>query len=418
MTSSATTKLRSDLVLSRQETEGSVRLVVKNPQSGRYFRFGEVEGFVLEQLTSAADAETIRQKVEARFNAPLAQSTLDRFIERLGGLGLLDTAALTAPAAPRRRVAGDLFYLRFKAFDPDCLFNWLLPKVRCLFTPHFVALSAALVVVAVDISVVHWTEITRQLGGLFHFESLLVAWLVLLGVVTLHEFAHGLTCKHFGGSVRELGFLLIYLQPAFYCNVSDAWLFPEKSKRLWVTAAGAHFELFLWALATLVWRVTDPATTLNYLALVVVVTSGIKTQFNLNPLIKLDGYYLLSDWLDVPNLRRRAFAYLRARVTSAFGQTVEWLKTTTPRERWIYLIYGLLAGTYSFWLFGFIAGWLFGFLVEQYQAWGFAFFVALLLGVFRAPVRRSITLVNNQVTSPRGWVRGLKRTAKLLAALA
>jgi multidrug resistance efflux pump len=127
---------------------------------------------------------------------------------------------------------------------------------------------------------------------------------------------------------------------------------------------------------------------------------------------------MLSDWLGLPNLRRKAIAYLRARTASVFGQTAEWLKTTPPRERRIYLIYGLLAWSYSFWLFGLIASWVGSFLVEQYQAWGFAFFGALLLGVFRAPVRRSITLVNNQFNSPRGWVRGLKRTAKLLAALA
>ena len=81
-------------------------------------------------------------------------------------------------------------------------------------------------------------------------------------------------------------------------------LFPEKSRRLWVTFAGAYFEIFLWALATLAWRVTKPWTPLNHLALVVMATSGIKTLFNLNPLIKLDGYYLLSDWLEIPNLRQ------------------------------------------------------------------------------------------------------------------
>jgi hypothetical protein len=113
--------------------------------------------------------------------------------------------------------------------------------------------------------------------------------------------------------------MLIYFQPAFYCNVSDAWLFPEKSRRLWVTFAGAYFEIFLWGLATLVWRVTDPGSFVNHFALVVTATSAFKMFLNLNPLIKLDGYYLLSDWLDVPNLRSKAVAYLRARVTSLFG---------------------------------------------------------------------------------------------------
>src|SRR5436189_2350861 len=172
-------------------------------------------------------------------------------------------------------------------------------------------------------------------------------------VITAHEFAHGLTCKNFGGSVREIGFLLLYFQPAFYCNVSYAWLFPEKSKRLWVTFAGAYFEVFIWALATLVWRVTDPYTLVHYLALVVVATSGIKTLFNLNPLIKLDGYYLLSDYLEVPNLRSRAFSYLLARARN-FWRAPAGEATVSARERRIYLLYGLLAWVYSYWLLGYV----------------------------------------------------------------
>ena len=116
-----------------------------------------------------------------------------------------------------------------------------------------------------------------------------MAWFTLVAVIVGHELAHGLTCKRFGGSVHEIGMLLIYLQPAMYCNVSDAWLFPEKRKRLLVTLAGAWFEVLCWAFATLFWRLTEPGTIPNFLALVVATTLGIKSLFNLNPLIKLDG---------------------------------------------------------------------------------------------------------------------------------
>src|SRR5206468_3627959 len=187
----------------------------------------------------------------------------------------------------------------------------LVVRLRWLFTPQFLIASAVTILFAGGVTISNWSEITGGFMRLFRVEGFLLVYLTTLAVVTCHEFAHGLTCKRFGGKVHEIGFMLIYFQPAFYCNVSDAWLFPEKSRRLWVTFAGAYFEMFLWALATLVWRLTEPDNLINYLASGIILTSAIKSLFNLNPLIKLDGYYLLSDWLEVPNLRQKAMGYLK-----------------------------------------------------------------------------------------------------------
>jgi multidrug resistance efflux pump len=176
-------------------------------------------------------------------------------------------------------------------------------------------------------------------------------------VVGTHEFSHGLTCTRFGGEVHEMGCALIFFQPAFYCNVSDAWLFPEKSKRLWVGFAGPYFELFLWSLAVLMWRATEPDTWINFITLSVMATSGVKTLLNFNPLIKLDGYYLLSDYLEMPNLRRRSFRYVGSMLEKLFG--VEPLveeEDLSRRERTIYAIYGTaaLAGSFSILVFIFL----------------------------------------------------------------
>jgi multidrug resistance efflux pump len=242
--------------------------------------------------------------------------------------------------------------------------------------------------------------------------------LTILFVTTAHEFAHGFACKRFGGEVHEVGFLLIYFQPAFYCNVSDAWLFPEKAKRLWVTFAGAYFEIFLWAVATLTWRVTEPGTWLNVVALVVMATSGIKTLFNLNPLIKLDGYYLLSDALEIPNLRQRAFSYLGARLKQAWGSAIQGLKEAPPRERRVYLVYGLLAGAYSFSLLAFIAVRLGGFLIGRYQGVGFLLFTGLLLAVFRNPLKHALPKPSVLFRPGQRMITSMNRPTKVLLLLA
>src|SRR5262245_21954457 len=399
--SSSTVKLRDDLVFSRQDgLEGTI-FVVKDPVTERYFRLKETEHFIVQQFDGATSADTVRQRFEGKFGVNLSPENMEQFVNRLRGVGLLTNgeAAPTVQPAARKRVAGDIFYLRSRIFDPDRLFDWLIPKIQFLFTPYFVVLSAALVVCAACVSVINWAEIIHQSASLFRFESLALAWLVCLAVIAAHEFSHGLTCKYFGGRVREIGFLLIYFQPAFYCNVSDAWLFPEKSKRLWVTFAGAYFETFLWALATLVWRVTDPSSSLNHFALVVTVTSAIKWFFNMNPLIKLDGYYLLSDWLDAPNLRKKAFGYVCDQIKRLWGAASGRFAGITPRERRIYVIYALLAGTYSYWLLGNIVLWFGGFMVTRYQGWGFVLFATTLGFIFRQPIRKSLLPITSRFQS-------------------
>src|SRR5205809_5542043 len=269
--STAQLKLRSDLVISRQEVGGTPSFVVKAPATGQFFRLRDAEHYILQQLDGSTPLDVIRRKAEEQFSAPLPPETLKRFVKTLDKFGLLesDEADSGHLSGRSRRVRGSVVYLRFKLFDPDRLFNFLIGKVRFFFTPAFVFLAAVLILGAAGLTLGNWDEMRRALLRLYRIDTLPLALLGVLIIGTCHEFAHGLTCKHFGGEVHEVGFLLIYLQPALYCNVSDAWLFPEKSKRLWVGVAGPYFELFLWALATLAWRLTDVETGLNYVAFIV-----------------------------------------------------------------------------------------------------------------------------------------------------
>src|SRR5438094_10421162 len=231
----------------------------------------------------------------------------------------------------------------------------MIGRLGFFFTPYFIVISATTIACALVLTAASHAAILRDMSGLWRVENLLLAWIAVFVVTAGHEFAHGLTCKRFGGEVHEMGFLLIYFQPAFYCNVSDAWLIAEKSKRLWVTISGPYLEIFLWALAVIIWRITEPGTWPSAVALVVVATSAFKLFINLNPLIKLDGYYLLSDALGIHNLRARAFGYLKGRLRALVASSGGTSEEPTPRERRVYLAYGLLAGGYSAWLLSWAA---------------------------------------------------------------
>jgi putative peptide zinc metalloprotease protein len=382
-------KLRDDLVVSQQSSPAGPVFVLKDPQTGRIFRFREPEHFILRQLDGRTPLELIQRKTEEQFGAALPSHTLAQFIATVQRAGLFEGGhSRPGHFDQRGRLRGSFLYARLRVLDPDGLLARLLPRVRFFFTPYFLASGAVLILLAFPITILSWNEIVREGSRLFQIQTFLLVWLISFATITAHEFAHGLTCKRFGGQVHELGFMLIYFQPAFYCNVSDAWLFSDKSKRLWVTFAGPYLDFVWWAGATVIWRVTEPETSLHYLSLIVMGTTAIRMFFNLNPLIKLDGYYLLSDALEAPNLRRKAFSYLGTRIRTLWGARtpVEW--DATPRERRIYLIYGLLAGFYSYSLLATVALSLGSYFTRQYQAFGLILFGALLVGMFGNPLRK------------------------------
>jgi putative peptide zinc metalloprotease protein len=382
-------KLRDDLVVSRQNTAAGLFFVIKNPQTGRLFRFREAEHFILRQFDGSTPFEVIRLRTQEKFGAGLASDTLTRFIATVQRAGLFEEGGYSrsGPVDQRGRVRGSVLYLRLRAFDPDLLFTRLLPRIRFFFTPYYIASGAVLMLLAFPVTFLSWNEIVREGSGLFRIQSFLLAWLISVATITAHEFAHGLTCKRFGGEVHEIGFMLIYFQPAFYCNVSDAWLFPEKSKRLWVTVAGPYLDFVGWAAATLIWRLTEPETTLHYVSLVVMATTAIRMFFNLNPLIKLDGYYLLSDALEMPNLRRNAFSYLGARFRSLWGARTPIVWNTSLRERRIYVVYGLLAGLFSYSVLATVALSFGSYFTRHYHGFGLILFAMLLVGMFGNPLR-------------------------------
>ena len=377
---SAPPLLRRDLLVREQTTTEGTVAIVKDPRTGDFFRLGEVERFITQQCDGETSVEGIRQRTEARFGAALAPEGLATFLRHLGRAGLLESApAAVAANQRRRRIRGSLLYLRFPVADPNRLLDRLATALRWCYTPQFLAASGAVVVAALATAGANWSDIAQDLARLYHLTAILPFLAVTFLAASAHEFAHGVTCKHFGGEVHEVGFMLIYFQPAFYCNVSDAWLFPEKAKRLWVGFAGPYFELVLWALAVFTWRLTDLDMGVNYIALIVMAGSGVKTLLNLSPILKLDGYYLLSDYLDVPNLRRRSFRYVGGLVRRAWGRAGSPAADLSPRERRIYLGYGLLAAVPSLGLLAVGSVKTLGLLMAGSQPLALALFVGLLV---------------------------------------
>jgi putative peptide zinc metalloprotease protein len=375
-------KLRSDLEIRSESPQPLSALLVKDPIVKRFYRFSSVQGAVLRLLDGQHDVATIAARASEECRTPVGSSQVEDFVGKLRGLLLLDHEAcwskLEASSSAGTRTLDNVLSIKLRAFNPDALLGRLERRLRFCFTAGFVAFVLAAMGAAFVLTILNWESLYVSLGSLFNLYSIPLILIVALAVTTLHEFGHGLTLKHFGGKVEEMGFLLLYFMPAFYCNVSDAWML-GKAQRVWVTIAGGFIQLFVWALATIAWRLLAPEVFASQVCVVVIAFSGIQTLFNFNPLIRLDGYYLLSDYLEVPNLRPKAFRFLRERLSRALLGTSEDQTTVTKREKRIFWRYGVASFLFSAALVTIGASRLAGWLVRNYQTWGLALFSGFAL---------------------------------------
>ncbi len=307
---------RGDLIV-RTIEEG--RYVIKQPDKGKYFQLGEAEYFLLQGLDGKKTRQELRSEFREQFGEKLEREDLKDFLELVKEQGLLADKPSTkeetseGPQDERPKVSplkgkGSVTFYRWPLCRPDGFFTWLEPKIRFVWTRTFLVITLAMMVVAAGVLLGHRHELVSGVQNTAGWETVLMIWASIFLATCLHECAHGLTCKHYGGEVPDAGLLLLFFMPCFYCNVSDAWLIPQKSRRLTITLAGAYCDLCLWAVCVFAWRLTMPDTLINYWALMMLSVCGTRSLLNLNPFLKLDGYYLLSDGMEIPNLRARGEA--------------------------------------------------------------------------------------------------------------
>ena len=174
-------------------------------------------------------------------------------------------------------------------------------------------------------------------------------WLALTLCVTkvLHEFGHGLSCKHFGGECHEIGVMMLVLTPCLYCNVSDSWMLPNRWHRAAIGAAGMYVELVLASIACFIWWFSVPGP-LNYICLNVMFVSSVSTvMFNANPLLRYDGYYILSDVLEIPNLRQKASTILNRKLGKwCLGLEEPEDPFLPQRQQWLFATYTVASAIY------------------------------------------------------------------------
>ncbi|MFN3651030.1 MAG: PqqD family peptide modification chaperone [Armatimonadota bacterium] len=346
MDASSTPQRRHDLVLTPVSEEGRSLTVVHDPRTGKYFRIREVEGFILSLLDGVTPLAEVHGAVLREFpGVRLSQATVIAFAQRLHGLGWLEGSVpgLRRVAVPFYR---RLLRIQLPPVPADGLFQALQPLARAAYHPAGIAL-----IVLFLLYVGHWAffsveELARHSRPVLTPGGMVLLWTGFTVISIFHELGHGVTCRYFGARSHGVGFFVMYGIPCFYCDVSGAWTLSSRKERLLIGSAGLAWQLVFGALAFVLWKLLEPETVPARICHVMVGTCGFMALMNLNPFIKLDGYYLLSDWLRIPNLRDKAIRYFQGRVGSILVGT-EPPRSNDARERRIFFWFGFGSWLYS-----------------------------------------------------------------------
>ena len=312
---------RGDLITTRQVYQGQAWWVVKDPIALSYFRFRPEEYALLDMLDGEASLEDLKDQFEARF--PPRRIKLDelaRFVATLHRSGLVigDRPGQGPQLFERRRQKtlqqwkswlGNVLALRFRGIDPDKLLTRLDPWLGWLFEPPAIVAMLVFAASALLLVLVNFDTFQAKLPEFHQFfasGNWLYLAIALAFTKVFHEFGHGLSCKHYGGECHEMGVMMLVFTPCLYCDVSDSWMLPSKWKRAAIGAAGMYVEVILASIATFLWW-NSHGGIFNQLCLDVMFVSSVSTLlFNANPLLRYDGYYILSDLLEIPNLKQKA----------------------------------------------------------------------------------------------------------------
>ncbi len=417
---------RPDLVTSRvSNDDGDVYVVVKEPVTGRIIRLREPEFWLLTAADSTKTASMLASEFAERWVSRLSADEVTGFFAQLGAHGFLtrppteQERARLASDESAHTLLGRLLFVKLRAFNP----GRFLDRLASIYRPFHSGLGFMLFGIIAALGVIgliaNFAVFAVSPTELWTSGSILLLIPAVFVVVGLHEFAHAVVCRYYGGEVREIGFLLLYFQPCFYCDISDAWLFPRKRQRLAVTWAGPFMQFLVMAAALGVWRVTEPGVVINEFARMVVLVAWVNFLFNFNPLIKLDGYYLLVDLVDIPNLRQRAFTYLRGIYRYYIVGDDTPPPTVTPREQRVFLIYGFLAGLFSTAIIGLILWLAASLVIGAWGGVGLVLFAGLLAAMLRKrPPREDRSAMNDSApTPPRGTRRFWRRISYGIVAV-
>ena len=366
--------LRRDLIVTQQVYEGRSYFVVKDPVSLQYFRMTAEDYYLATLFDGSRTFGQIRDLYLAHFPHVRLEYSQDDLNERVlrfaNDLALLQFLSVQGMRLKARyeavkkkktskgglyNLANKIFFFRFSLVDPDIVFGKMAKKVWWLWTVPAHWISCALVLAAAVVFLRNHGAVESAMGNLFSLRNIALMWITTIFIKSIHELGHGLTCKHFGGEVHEVGFMSMVFTPYFFVNISDAWVMPRRRDRILISAAGIYVELIFAALAVFLWVIVQPGALKDFLFNIIFIASISTLMFNANPLMRFDGYYILTDLIEVPNLQTKSRALISYQVKRLLfgGIPTDAVLSRMPlpkRRLGFFYVYAILSWLYGYYV--------------------------------------------------------------------
>lgn len=353
-------RLRNHIRIHRQTFRGQVWYVLQDQASGRFHRFSPSAYLVMSLMDGKRTVQEIWDLACARLEEDvLTQDETIRLLAQLHRGDIIqadvppDIGELTEREGTLRRRKAVMSFLnplmvRLPLIDPERFLGFTFPLARPFLTWFGLLLFLAIVGSGIVLAAVHWQELTENITDrILAAESILLLVITYPFVKALHELGHGYAVKRWGGEVHEMGIMFLVFMPVPYVDASASAAFQERWQRALVGAAGIMVELLLAAVALFVWLNAEPGLVRAF-AFNVMLIGGVSTVlFNGNPLLRFDGYYVLVDMTEIPNLGPRSNQYLGYLMQRyLFGVSTANSPASAPGEARWFVFYGLASFCY------------------------------------------------------------------------
>lgn len=347
----------------------------------------------IAELHSAQTGQSYSEETIRDFAASVAEMNFWYQTPQEKNIKLMQKTADERRRMQKKTDWGDLSMILFPAVNPDRFLTWLYRQISFVYKPWFVALTLLAFAMTAGIFITHWSEVGRDTFEFYNFAhkswfDVAAFWIIGSVLLCIHEIGHGLTVKHYGAPVPAMGFALIYLAPAFYTDTTAGEVKADRFQRLMIAVAGVWAELMICAVVTPIWWASPPNTPVHDFAYTIILFTGIAVVLiNWNPLMKLDGYYIMCDLLGISELKEGSTLYLSSWVKrKIWGLPVE-VPYLPPRRRPGYVVYAILSGMYSYSVLYIFASFI-GNIARNFSAdWGFLFEYGTAYMIFSGRIR-------------------------------